>query len=411
MKRILLSCVSGAVALTLGIMAMGLQRPVLSGPPTQGSTLVATIPFKLVTRHIVVPVTINNSRPLSFIFDTGDKVGIVDIDTAKEIGLDLHGQIRVGGAGSDTLRGSYVRAATWKLQGLENFSQPVTLAIPLGRMAARFGHDFDGIIGSEFIKQFVVEVDYAAGVLRLHDKDKFTYQGAGESVPIQFNSQGHPLIEAELTPRGRAPIKGKFVLDLGSSGALALHTPLVDEHKLLESHQTIRAIGVGGAGGDVQARIGRVAELKIGRFKIAEPVALFSQDKGGAFANAALAGNIGQRIASKFKLFLDYERNRIILEPTSNFNAPFDQAQGGLALTTEGETFSIIRILEVLENSPASDAGLVKDDQIVKVNGKDASELTVTKLGEMLERPGTYRITVRRGEKIIERALTTRKLV
>jgi hypothetical protein len=286
------------------------------------------------------------------------------------------------------------------------------MAIPLGRMAARFGHDFDGIIGSEFIKQFVVEVDYAARVLRLHNKEKFVYSGPGEVIPIEFNSHGYPLIEAELTPRGGQPIKGKFMFDLGSSGSLALHSPLVKEHGLLESnHGTIRAIGIGGAGGETVGRVGRVAELKIGKFRIAEPTALFSQDTAGAFANASLAGNIGQRIASKFKLFLDYERHRIIFEPAATFKEPFDHAQSGLALSTEGEKRSIIRITEVLENSPGAEAGLLKDDQILKVNDKDASALSITKLLETFERPGNYQLTVRRGDKTIEVKLTTRKLI
>lgn len=418
MKRIRL--ITFLVALTVALAAVVAPLPQQSAfssrvrPVREASAPkpIVTIPFKLVTRHIVVPVRINNSRPLSFVFDTGDKVGIVDIERAKELGLDLHGQVRVGGAGSDTLRGSYVRGATWKLQGFEDFSQPVVMAIPLGRLAARFGHAFDGIIGSDFIKQFVIEVDYQARVLKLHAKDGFVYSGDGESIPVQFNGQGHPLIEAELTPRGGQPFKGKFVLDLGSSGALALHSPVVKEHRMLESsHHTIRAIGVGGAGGDVLARLGRVSELRIGKFKINAPTTLFSQDKAGAFANASLAGNIGQRIASKFKLFLDYERQRIILEPASTFQDAFDHAQSGLALTTEGPDFSILRVLDVLENSPASEAGLLKDDQILKVNNKDSAQLSITALSEMFERPGNYRITVRRGDQTIEMTLTTRRLI
>src|SRR5215813_2155724 len=92
------------------------------------------IPFELVTRHIVLQVKVNNSRPLSFVLDTGDRVGIIDIDVAKELGLKLQGQVRVGGAGSETLPGSNVEDATWTLPGLEGFSQPVRLAIPLGRL-------------------------------------------------------------------------------------------------------------------------------------------------------------------------------------------------------------------------------------------------------------------------------------
>src|SRR5512144_732798 len=207
-----------------------------------------TIPFELVTRHIMLKVKINKSRPLSFVLDTGDRVGIVDIDVAKELGLKLQGQIQIGGAGSSTLPGSTVEDATWTLPGLEGFSQPIRLAIPLGRLEARFGHDFDGIIGADFIKQFVVEVDYHARVIRLHDKNQFRYDGSGESVPMQLNSQGHPIIEADVTPIGSEPIKGKFVLDLGAGSALALHSPFVSEHNLLNSSlKTIRSIGAGGA--------------------------------------------------------------------------------------------------------------------------------------------------------------------
>ena len=417
-KQIRLITLIAALMVTLAAVAAPLpQQAVFSSrarraPRASNPKPVVTIPFKLVTRHIVVPVKINNSRPLSFVFDTGDKVGIVDIGRAKELGLDLQGQVRIGGAGSETLLGAFIRGASWKLQGFEDFSQPLVMAIPLGRLAARFGHDFDGIIGSEFIKQFVIEVDYEARVLRLHAKDEFVYSGSGESIPIQFNGQGHPLIDAEVTPRGGQPIKGKFVLDLGSSAALALHSPLVKEHRLLESsQQTIRAIGVGGAGGESLGRLGRVSELKIGKFTIAAPTALFSQDKAGAFANAALAGNIGQRIASKFKVFLDYERHRIILEPSSSFQDAFDQTQSGMALTTEGADFSILRVLDVLENSPASEAGLLKDDQILRVDDKSAPELGVTRLGELFERPGAYRLTVRRGDRTIALTLTTRRLI
>jgi hypothetical protein len=106
------------------------------------ATAPVTIPFELVVRHIVVKVRINNSRPLSFVLDTGDQVGIVDIDVAKELGLKLQGEVHIGGVGSGALPGSMVQDATWTLPGLDGFSQPVRLAIPLAKMEARFGHEF-----------------------------------------------------------------------------------------------------------------------------------------------------------------------------------------------------------------------------------------------------------------------------
>lgn len=370
------------------------------------------IPFEMVTGHVVVKVRINNSRPFSFVFDTGDKVGIIDLGRAQELGLDLHGQVHVGGAGSGKLTGSQVRGATWTLPGLDGFSQPVVLALPLDRFAARFGHDFDGIIGSDFIRQFVVEIDYQARVLKLHKKDTFTYSGTGETIPIRLDSEGHPILEVEVTPLKGEPIKGRFVLDIGSGGSLALHSPFVADNRLLNSNlKTIRAIGAGGAGGQVLGRIGRVSELKIGTFKLSNPTALFSEDKGGAFASRALAGNIGQKIASKFKVFLDYARERIILEPVSTFAEPFERAHSGIALSAEGKNYNVFRIMEVLEDSPASESGLQKDDLLLKVNDTPASELTMTKLGEMFAKPAAYKITIQRGDQTLQVTLKTRKLV
>lgn len=371
-----------------------------------------TIPFELVTRHIMVKAKINNSRPLSFVFDTGAKDCVVDVEVARELGLKLEGQLRVGGAGSETLAGSFVREATWTLGGLEDFAQPVNVAIPLARLAGRFGHDFDGIIGSDFIQQFVVEVDYEKRTLRLHDKDNFTYSGAGEILPIELNQQGFPYIEAEITPVGGDPIKGKFVLDLGSGGSVVLMSPIVNEHNLLGTGlKTYRAIGVGGAGGPSTGQIGRVRELRIGKFSISNPLAMFAQDKAGAMASRTLIGNIGQQIASKFRVFLDYGRKRIILEPSGTFSDKMDRAVAGVALTTDGKNHTTIRVTDVLENSPASEAGVQKDDVIVKVDERSPTELTITKVLELFEQTHPRKLTIKRGEQTLQLTLTPRKLI
>lgn len=371
-----------------------------------------TLPFELVTRHIVLPATVNQSRPLSFVLDTGANSVIVDLGRAKELGLSLAGEVKAGGVGSQTTTGSFVKDATLSVSGVAGFTRPVTLALPLERLARRFGHDFDGIIGTVFIKEFVVEIDYEARVIRLHDRLTFTYAGPGESIPIRLNSSGHPTIDAEVTPVDKSPIKGTFVIDVGSGGSLALHSPFVSEHRLPGADvKTIKALGVGGAGGASTGRIGRVSALKIGKFTITNPTVLFSQDTAGAFANAALEGNIGQQVMSRFRVFLDYSRARIILEPSERFGAPFDRASSGLSLTTEGADYKTFRIMDVLENSPASEAGLRPSDVITAIDGRAASELTLTTLLELFERPVSYKLTVQRGDQTLQLTLTPRQLV
>ena len=388
------------------------SRPIQTAPKPAASAAEVTVPFELVNRHVVIQVRVNSSRPLSFVLDTGDKYAIIDLGRAKELGLNLQGELRAAGAGSERPTGSFVKDSTFTIPGLAGFSQPVNIALPIGNLASRLGQDFDGILGSEFIKQFVLELDYQARVIKFHDKDKFSYIGPGESIPIKLNGAGHPIIDAEVTPIGSEPVKGKFVLDIGSGAALILYSPFVAEHHLLGPNiKTIKAIGGAGAGGETTGRIGRVAELQIGKFKISNPSTMFSEDKEGALASSAVLGNIGARVTSKFRLLFDYGHDRIIFEPNNTFAEGLERAFGGLAMVAEGKDYRTFRITELLDNAPAAEAGLQKNDIITAIDGQPAAELTLSKLNEMLERPASYKLTVRRGEQTLHVTLTPKKMV
>jgi Aspartyl protease len=370
------------------------------------------IPFELVTQHMLIRVQINNSGPLWFILDTGDKNAIVNLRRAKSLGLTLEGEVNIGGAGAGTLKGSMVRDASVTVIGVEGKPHPVVLAIPLDGLEPRFGHDIDGIIGADFIKQFVVEIDYPARVLRLYDKDKFAYSGSGEILPLTFVHGGYPVIDGEIALSGRPPVKGRFLLDFGSGGALALHTPFVQREGLIAAAQkTIRAMGAGGAGGKITGRLGRVAGLRIGKVQIDNPLTLFSEDKSGAFATSEIQGNVGAMILSKFLALLDYERNRIILEPNASLKDPIAPASSGLKIIAEGPDYKTFRVDELLEDSPATESGLQKDDIVVAVDGRPAPELTLSLLHETFEKPVPHKLSIRRGGQTLQITVTPRKLI
>ncbi|HEY7575786.1 MAG TPA: retropepsin-like aspartic protease [Thermoanaerobaculia bacterium] len=393
-----------AHALVLGAL---LSLALVPAPPAP----LATIPFELINKHIYVPVKVNGSRPLSFVLDTGASAAMIDIDRAKELSLRLEGEIGVGGAGAKRLKGAFVKDASWTLAGLEGFSEPVKVAAPLAHMAPFSGRDFDGILGEDFIEEYVVEIDYAASVLRLHEKKGFVYQGPGAAVPI-VRRHGHPVLEAEVTPVGGTPIKGKFVVDVGAGSPLALHSPFVKQHALLRADlPTIRTMGAGGAGGGVSARTGRVAALTIGPYTLKSPLTLFTQDESGAFAEADLQGNIGQPLLSRFKLFLDYGRDRIIFEPTASLAEPFDRAFSGLAFEAQGKDYATFRVRDVLEHSPASEAGIRVDDVVTRVDDRAIAQTSLSELLEMLEKPVARKLTIRRGNDVRTVVLTPRRLV
>jgi S1-C subfamily serine protease len=84
------------------------------------------------------------------------------------------------------------------------------------------------------------------------------------------------------------------------------------------------------------------------------------------------------------------------LEPNKTFGQPFAPAFAGAILEGDGNDYKIFRVTDVLQDSPASEAGLQKGDVITAVDGRPASELSVSEISEMFERPGFYSLNVQR---------------
>ena len=93
------------------------------------------------------------------------------------------------------------------------------------------------------------------------------------------------------------------------------------------------------------------------------------------------------------------------------FDEPFDRAFSGIALRAQGADYRIFRVTEVLENSPATEAGIREGDIITAVNGTPAAELTLAILNEMLDKPVSYSISIRRNDQTIQVTLTPRRLI
>jgi C-terminal processing protease CtpA/Prc len=149
--------------------------------------------------------------------------------------------------------------------------------------------------------------------------------------------------------------------------------------------------------------------FKLGRFLIENPVASFSQDAQGA---ATVLNVVGADILKKFKLLLDYGHNRIIFEPNSQFADAIEYHKSGLFLRTSGSgDHKEFTVMSIIDNSPASEAGIQKGDILVSINGKPAAEFTLPQINEMLKQENQFLLRLTRAEKSIEVKLKPRRLI
>jgi len=375
----------------------------------RGETSPVAIPFELANGHVLLTVEVDR-RELSFILDTGAPAAIIDRDRAAELGLALGSEFSVHGAGANVTT-ARVSGATYRVRGLPGFSGAIELAMPLHPMAPALGRDFDGVLGASFIRGFVVELDWESRTLRLHDRNTFVYRGSGAVVPIRLNSSGHPVLPATVTPIGGSPIAGDFVLDLGDNVAVSLRAPFVSAHRLPgPSVKTVPAFAAG-AGGPTNGSVGRVASIELGGFAIPRPLTVFSSDLHGAQPMADVAGSVGQRIAERFTVFLDYGRSRLILEPNARFREPDDRAFSGLALQAFGADYRTFRVMHVAPGSAGERAGIREEDVIASIDGRKAAEWTLSAILSLFEKPLPHRVRIRRSGKELEIAFTPGELV
>lgn len=375
---------------------------------------VASIPIEVnEDNDIYIKARLDDSAPLTFLLDSGAGSGLVlYFKAAQALGLNLQGKGKGSGAGEGTFETKSVKGVSLRLPGVEMNKQTVVV-FPPEKTSLGFGRVVDGVIGYTLFSRYVVELDYQSKVVNLYEPKTYQYTGSGESVPVKIMSNV-PFTRVKIPIDGRKPVEGDFIVDLGAARfTIILNTPLVESNKLLAATQkTIKDPGAEGVGGEVKLLVGRLPQLQLGRFTITDPVVHFAQDRKGAFASSEFSGVIGGELLRRFKVIFDYAHKRMILEPNGDLAAPFEDDMSGIRLRAEGEDFKTLKVLRVVENSPAAEAGVREGDVISAINGRVATEFSVSEVRKMFRQEGKeYLFEIIRGVEKIQLKLKLRKLV
>lgn len=367
------------------------------------------IPFNNDLGLIYVKLRINDSRPLLFNLDTGFDVSIIDATVAKKLKLKLE-NIKVVPVPGGSIEMGNIPTAKVNFGDLLVTGQPLQTA-PLASLAKFVGHDFDGILGHDFINLFAVEIDYQNNFLTLHLPNSFEYKGKGEAIPVNI-IKGEPFINANILEEGRPRITAKLKIDTGGISGIGFNKNFIEANKLPDANEKVLNIVGLSVGGDTKNIVFKIKGFQIGSYILYNLFVGATIDSAG-FENRNDAGTFGGEILTHFNIVLDYTRQRIIFEPNANFSNPFIFDRTGLFFTAEGVNYKTFRIYSMLPNSPAEEAGLKVGDSILSVNNLTASQLNLDKLWQMMRaKEGTvYQFKVKRGGKLIHTNLKLRSLL
>ena len=369
-------------------------------------SVIADVPVDLVTNLMIVEGRINGSEPLSFIVDTGASASVMHRARAEQLRLPLRGKEEAT-TGGGTVEAVQIQGASLSIGEAMLPNLPL-VAIDLTALQAGLGAPIDGIVGFDLFEHFVVDMDYKARRLRLHDPQRWV-GSVGDVLPIELEEQ-IPFVRVGLTSQKGAPADARLELDTGQTGSLTLTQPFVDVNRLLGVDQPTLTISTGAIlAGQVPARLARLGSVRLGSTTIASPIANITPDATGA---ATATGILGGEVLRRFHVVIDYPRKRIVLTPNDDVNAHFEFDATGMSLASTVTEPLAFRVRTVISESPASEAGVMAGDLITAVENRPAGELRLTELRERFRVPDTAtRLTVTRDGIARQVTIRSRRLI
>ncbi len=362
------------------------------------------IPVDIQHNVILIPVRINGSFEMNFILDTGVKTTILtEAILAPFLHLDTTMKVKVRGLGEgepiDALLADNVNI---DLPGMKGYGMRL-LVLPenLISYSGMFGRPVYGIIGYDLFSQFVVEINYLHKYIQLYDAFTYKVKRKHKEIPLMMR-HGKPYVEATMTDYRGVKFEGKWLLDTGSSNAIALF-----EEDLPLPPESIPAFLGKGLSGNVYGRMAKAPSFQIGEFVFEEVIAGYpdSSSLNLQVSDSVWYGNIGAEILSRFHVTFDYFRNRVYLRKVPGFKEPFEYNVSGIEIVSRGDAFDQFVISYVRPSSPAADAGVLEGDEILSLNGFAVNGMDIdTVYGTLIKRNGKMMVMrIRRGDLVIRK--------
>ncbi|MER2999459.1 aspartyl protease family protein [Pontibacter populi] len=366
-----------------------------------GKTKKIKVPFKLVHNLIVIPVKINDSKPLNFILDSGvNSTLITQLDYSDSISLNNSRKITVQGLGEGfSLEALISNGNNMYLREIEGVNHEVYVLLEdVFNLSTRMGMPVHGIIGYDIFKNFIVKINYNTHVITLYRPDA--------KIRISKKAEVHKLsiedckayVYAKVRQYNGDSLNVKLVVDTGASHSLSLYLPTNDKLKL--PPKVMEAYLGRGLSGDIHGKIGRINSMSIGRYQFQDLPASYPNEQAirVALNIANRNGNLGSDILKRFTVIFDYPHNRLVLIPNHKYKQPFSYNIAGFEVSTPMPGFNVYVVSNVSENSAAKEAGIKQGDQLMAINGKTCNDLDLNHVLNLLDgKPGNQlRLTFHR---------------
>ncbi len=367
---------------TIGLIIIAIFSTLLPG---QAQSPLTSVPFEMYGDHVFIKIKVNNSRDLDFIFDTGDGLTVLNIETAKELGM-LAGSNAKKTSAEGEITGKLLKHQRIEINNIELRDIEI-YETSLRHLEMSIGRNIDGIIGYDMLENYVVSMNFDKSVFDLYDAKNYKYTGNGRKLPIELTSY-IPHITADVRLANGEVVEGEFFVDTGAKATVDFNTPFVKKHGLTDKIGESYIYLVSGLGDkEYEHHQGMAKSVTFSGFGFENVPVGLSHAEHGIQNHRKVAGILGSGLLRKFNVTYNYPKKVMYWEKNNSYDDPFPINASGMELQLSRD-MSKVMIHKVFDNSPAEYAGIRVDQELQRVNGTPATELGLAKLRQIFTKDG-----------------------
>ncbi len=379
------------------------------------------VDFKLINNLILLPVKVNNV-PLTFLLDTGASSTVIfSFEDTESIELLNYQVIKLRGLGKgepvDALKSE---GNTIQIGNAKSSNQTIYVVFDGAlSFSSRLGYPVHGIIGAEFLKDFVVEVNNTREQMRFTLPEYYKKRNCRKCVELDLVLENRkPFLNASFS-QDSTQMKLNLLIDSGSGDGLWLFENSDDRITIPpDAFEDYLGLGING---DIFGKRSKVDSFILNSYHL-ENVNTSYPDIGFLDIineNKTRHGSLGGEILKRFNWTIDYSNKSLILKSNKYFKDPFHYNMSGITLQQGGFTIvkersgiqpdayrlnqnealnvfnlnlssniefklkQLFQVVAIRPNSPAAQAGVREGDEILEVNNKPAYQFELNDLNQM----------------------------
>jgi len=332
---------------------------------------------------LILPVTFKGKEYLFFL-DTGCSHTVFDTSLKHELG-DVK-RIERGQTAAGPMEAEFFDAPEAFLGPFNMQDCGEVFCSDLRMLSLIDGKRISGVIGLNFLRIYVVQIDFDKGAVSFLQPIRGQNPDWGEELEIKYDSIGWPHITGNI----HNGIKVDFVIDTGnnSTGDLGskIFKEIISAKKEMETSETLAAT----AAGTIRLREARITDLRVGSFEYRDLI----------FGEGILSC-LGLSFLSRHLVTFDFPNHRIYLKKGKDFKKIDEADMSGLHLLRISNK-TIVHSVD--DGSPAQKAGIEAKDVILKIGNEGVNTYNMWKLRRILKSKDKRKITmtIRRGDDLKE---------